>query len=402
MSRTLLNLERASWKAPFPFYRKMNGANISPEDLIRWFSENKKPYFFRFNRTPYRVWVSEVVLQQTRMSYALPRLKRFLDRFPDVRALACAKESEVLLKFEGLGYYNRAVKLHEGARYIHKELNGKFPESYREMLTIPSIGPYTAAAVSSICFGESRVAIDGNLKRIYARLCLADEEVKSPGFQKKCADYFETVFSDTAEHPGVLNEALMELGQTICSVQNPRCDICPVSGACRAYYANKTKDYPKRSVGGENKEVVWLLFMIQQKKKILLQRSRQSYFLKNQWAFPSILYFPKQKTKLASYQKSFPKGLKNRMESTANGLFTGLKADPKKKEAAPGTLRTSERGVRHTITTHKIFIHTHVMKTTQQIAETGEIQWCSPDRLLSKLPSRAMRKALPAIHEALG
>ncbi len=350
--------------------------------IAEWFKKNRQPHFFRFNRNPYRVWVTEVILQQTRLQYALPKLKIFLQKFPNLRSLAEANENKVLAAFQGLGYYNRAINLHIGAQYIYNNLKGEFPCHYKSLLMVPSIGHYTASAIASICFKERRPAIDGNLKRIYSRLCLAEEVIQSTEFHKKCESYFTTIFSEMQEDPGLINEALMELGQRICMVSSPKCTLCPLNNGCLAFLQNKVTAYPKIKKRPQKKKVIWLLFLIEQGNKLLLQKDKTSYFLKNQWSLPSIIYFPEEKKRLPSYVQTLPKMLKVKFESMANlFLEQGMCNKP----------------IRHTITSHKIYIYTQSIETSHLVDESHEIQWCSIKKLQSILPSRAIQKATSVI-----
>ncbi len=359
---------------------------FSTQALLDWFKENQKLHFFRFDRNPYKVWVTEVILQQTRINYALPKLERFLSKFPNLRLLAEAKESEVLAAFQGLGYYNRAINLHAGARYIHEKLRGDFPKTYDGLLTIPSIGTYTASAIASICFQEKKPAIDGNLRRIYSRLCLIQEEVKSSKFQKGCENYFGQIFRDMREDPGLLNEALMELGQTKCTTHSPKCSFCPLNESCGSSSIKNIEDYPKKTKSPKKKEVIWLLFLVAQNRQLLLQKDKTGYFLKNQWSLPSILYFPDEQKRLSSYYTSLPEKLKNRLESVADSFLH-------KKTY------TNLTPIRHTITHHRIHIYTKIIKINRFTSKNLHLKsantlWCPIEALEKTLPSMAIQKAL--------
>ena len=221
--------------------------------LKSWFDTNKIDYFFRQNRNPYKVWVSEVVLQQTRINAALAPLQSFLEKYPTIQDLANSTEEAVLEAFQGLGYYNRATNLRAGAQYICNDLGGVFPNNYNELLKVPSIGPYTAGAIASICYGEQVMALDGNIKRVTSRI-FANEDVDSHLFTNFLQVYFQSVFSINREiYPGDLNEAFMELGQRICLPKAPKCAECPISNFCVAHKNNVPENYPKAKETVEKK-----------------------------------------------------------------------------------------------------------------------------------------------------
>ena len=206
------------------------------EDLLEWFDRVKRDLPWRGSRTPYRVWLSEVMLQQTQVATVIPYFERWLKRFPDVHALADAPLDDVLKAWEGLGYYRRARSLHRAAQLVAYERNGVFPDSYEGWLTLPGVGPYTAAATASIVNGAAVVAVDGNVKRVAARLFL----VAQPD-PDTVRDRLSPYLSRT--RPGDFNEALMELGATLCG-RAPRCLLCPVQAHCGAFAAGRTAEFP--------------------------------------------------------------------------------------------------------------------------------------------------------------
>ena len=217
-----------------------------PEDLAQrllpWYDENARDLPWRRDITPYRVWVSEIMLQQTRIEAARGYFLRFMDALPDVAALAGAEEETVLKLWEGLGYYSRARNLHKAAKQIMAEHGGRLPADRDALRALPGVGDYTAGAVASIAFGLPEPAVDGNVLRICARLSrcggsIGEERVKRAFREELRARY-------PAERCGDFTSALMELGETVCTPGTPDCAACPLAGVCAANAAGQQTDYP--------------------------------------------------------------------------------------------------------------------------------------------------------------
>ncbi|RME04784.1 MAG: A/G-specific adenine glycosylase [Planctomycetota bacterium] len=260
------------------------------ETLLKWYLTQRENYFFRQNRTPYKVWISEVVLQQTRMQAALEPLERFLRQFPTLQQLHQASLENVLHAFRGLGYYNRAKNLKKGADYLVEHFQGQFPSTYEELRKIPSIGPYTASAIASICFAQPLPAIDGNLKRILSRLLRLN--LPPNKLEKPARQILTPLYQQSQHHPGHLNEAFMELGQKICTPKQPLCLFCPLQNYCQSHQTNTVAQYPPQTKTKKKVPVQWQLFLLTCNQHILLQKWKDFYFLKNHWGFPSKLHFP--------------------------------------------------------------------------------------------------------------
>ncbi|HKW62107.1 MAG TPA: A/G-specific adenine glycosylase [Candidatus Acidoferrum sp.] len=201
------------------------------KQLLAWFRQFRRDLPWRRTRDAYCVWLSEIMLQQTRVAAVIPYYERFLKRFPNVRALAGAHEDEVLRLWSGLGYYSRARHLHKAAKKIVGEHGGRFPSHLEDVLKLPGIGNYTAAAILSIAFGQKQAVLDGNVARVLARLGAVRGDLRESGrWQElqKCADaYLEP------KAPGDWNQAMMELGATLCSPKSPQCLLCPVGQFCK-------------------------------------------------------------------------------------------------------------------------------------------------------------------------
>lgn len=206
--------------------------------LLVWFEGSARELPWRKVRTPYRVWLSEVMLQQTRVQTVIPYFERFLSRFPDVEALAGAEEDEVLSLWSGLGYYSRGRNLHRAARVVASEHGGAFPTSAEGLRALPGVGPYTAAAIASLAFGRPEAVVDGNVLRVLSRLCDDATPVDLPA-AREAARVRAQALVDASGAPGPLNEALMELGALVCTPRTPSCEMCPWSSSCAAH-ANGT------------------------------------------------------------------------------------------------------------------------------------------------------------------
>jgi A/G-specific adenine glycosylase len=255
--------------------------------LLAWYNANKRtlPWRGHAQRSAYAVWVSEIMLQQTRVETVIPYFEKWMRLFPDIYSLAKASEHAVLNAWEGLGYYSRARNLHKAAKIVAEQHNGEIPRDLDELRKLPGIGRYTLGAVASIAFGMDVSALDGNIKRVYARIFDIAEPVDSPAGEKilwRLADEHLP-----KGHAGNYNQALMDLGATICVPKNPRCLICPVMRLCKAR-ENGTQD--QRPVMKPKKEVphyVHAAGVIIERKKVLLAQRPSQGLLGGMWEFPN-------------------------------------------------------------------------------------------------------------------
>ena len=212
--------------------------------LLSWFRQFHRDLPWRRTNDPYRIWVSEIMLQQTRVAAVIPYYQRFLERFPDVQILASAPEGEVLRLWSGLGYYGRARNLQNAAQQIVARHGGVFPENLADVLALPGIGPYTAAAILSIAFGERLAVLDGNVARVLARLGAIRDDVRIPRnwqqLQATADEYLDP------KSPGEWNQAMMELGATLCTPKSPQCLLCPVNSFCEGRKQGIAESLPEK------------------------------------------------------------------------------------------------------------------------------------------------------------
>jgi len=227
--------------------------------LLDWYDENKRDLPWRNTDNPYVIWIAEVVFQQTRIEQGLPFFVRFMEAFPKINILASAKEEEVLKLWQGLGYYSRARNLHYSAKYIMTELDGKFPSSYKDLLQLKGVGPYIAAEVASVCFNEVVAAVDGNVQRVIARYFGIEEAVNDSIGAKSVSALANAHISK--KRPGDFNQALMDLGSSVCTPKNPLCNQCVLNELCWANRNSKQLVIPvkKKKVKVRSRHLNFLL-----------------------------------------------------------------------------------------------------------------------------------------------
>lgn len=213
--------------------------------LLKWFDANQRDLPWRTKKTPYRIWVSEIMLQQTQVATVIDYYKRFMKRFPTVKKLAAADQSEVLKLWEGLGYYRRARQLHSAAQMVVEQHRGKFPEAFDEVLALPGIGRYTAGAILSISLDQPQPILEGNTIRLFARLMQMREDPKASANQKLLWQFSESLVPKN--RAGDFNQALMELGSEICSPKSPKCSACPVIKFCPTFVGGLQSEIPASS-----------------------------------------------------------------------------------------------------------------------------------------------------------
>jgi A/G-specific adenine glycosylase len=259
------------------------------ERLLTWFSSHRRDLPWRRTRDPYRIWVSEIMLQQTRVAAAIPYFERFLTRFPDIAALAEAPEADLLAAWAGLGYYYRARNLQKAARLM--QAAGGFPASYDAIRQLPGVGDYTAAAVASIAFDLPHAAVDGNVLRVVSRIFDDPENIASTAGRKHFAILAETLLDHT--QAGAFNQAMMELGATVCLPRNPQCLLCPVAECCGARANGSQDELPVKLVNVQNVEEERAVFWIAEGDRLLVwQRPAESRLMPGFWELPEAMHLP--------------------------------------------------------------------------------------------------------------
>lgn len=259
-----------------------------PIPLLEWYRDNARVLPWRSEPTPYRVLVSEIMLQQTRVAAVLDYFDRFMKRFPTPNDLALASEDELMKQWQGLGYYRRARNLQKAARQIMAEHNGHFPNTYEEIRNLAGVGEYTAGAIASIAFGLPYPAVDGNLLRIVARVTGDFTDITSAAMKKRCTLALKEIIPLHA--PGSFNQAMMDLGAMICLPNGaPLCDCCPISDFCVAYKEGLSGKLPVRKKKKARRVEERDVFLFFHERRVAIRRRSSRGLLAGLWEFPSVL-----------------------------------------------------------------------------------------------------------------
>ena len=255
--------------------------------IIDWCAAARRPLPWRLSPTPYHVWVSEIMLQQTRIEAVIPYYTRFLEALPDVRALAAAEEDRLLKLWEGLGYYSRARNLQKAARRVTEDFGGELPREAKQLRTLPGIGDYTAGAIASIAYGEPEPAVDGNVLRVMTRLLARQDDILLPKTRADIAELLRRCYP-RGERAGLLTEGIMELGETLCLPNTaPRCEACPVKELCRASVRGETGLYPVKSPPKARRVEQRTVLLLSCGGKYAVRKREGRGLLAGLWEFPN-------------------------------------------------------------------------------------------------------------------
>ena len=255
--------------------------------LLPWFARHARDLPWRQEpRDPYAVWVSEIMLQQTRVDTVIPYYQRFMKRFPTPAHLAAAPMRDVLKHWEGLGYYARAHRLHKAAQILVRDYQGRLPDDPALLAKLPGLGPYATAAIASLAFGHPRAALDGNIMRVLARLTALPGYITRSATRRKLQQLADTLLAP--KHPGATNEAWMELGALVCTPRNPRCSVCPLARLCKARAASRPEAFPKKRKKKKvpHKVVGAAVILNRQNQILIAQRHPDKGMLNGLWEFP--------------------------------------------------------------------------------------------------------------------
>lgn len=257
------------------------------EALIPWYEAHKRELPWRQDREPYHVWLSEIMLQQTRVEAVKEYYRRFVTALPTIPDLAEAPEEQILKLWEGLGYYNRVRNLQKAAQTICAEYTGVFPSEYAQIRSLSGIGDYTAGAIASICFDAPTPAVDGNVLRVYSRLLADDANIDLQTTKKRITRKLQETYPQ--KNPGIATQALMELGATVCVPNGaPRCDVCPVAEICQARKQDTWRNLPVRSEKKKRKIVDKTVFILLTEDTVALHKRSTSGLLAGMWEFPNV------------------------------------------------------------------------------------------------------------------
>ncbi len=339
--------------------------------LLEWYRRARRDMPWRSSSDPYRVWLSEVMLQQTRVDQARPYYETFVDRFPDVRSLAEADIDEVLRMWEGLGYYSRARNLHKAAGQIVRIHNGQFPNAWHELIALHGIGPYTAAAVLSIAYNEPLPVVDGNVIRVISRLYAIGDDVRKSPVRKRIEKLADQLL--IRSQPGDFNQAMMELGATICTPSAPRCNECPLQETCLAWQKNEISRYPFKSPAKKRPHHHIAVGVVRNSDgRMLIARRPEDSMLGGLWEFPGGKQEPEE-----SLKETVRRELKEEL-----GIDVAVDPEP---------FEVIRHAYSHfTITLHAFFA---TIQNGTPTAQNGEpIRWVAPISLSEYAFPKANRK----------
>lgn len=353
--------------------------------LLDWYDEQKRDLPWRRSRDPYLIWISEIMLQQTQVSTALPYFEAFIEAFPTLQVLAQAPLDEVLSRWSGLGYYRRARLMHSAAQLLFEE-DRDLPTTSQQLLELPGIGPYTAAAVASIAFGERVAVLDGNVERVISRLTAFDADPKTSAAKKHLTDLALGLVSES--RPGDSNQALMELGATVCRPKAPKCLICPLSKSCRGRSnpAAFPKPKPRRKI--QRIEVAVALVQREDGRVLLFRRPESSELLPGIWELPNVPFsYSDSKLNSTTEADDFLQRIGNRLNETYGGSWS---------------LEPSKFSVEHSITHRAITLHIHsgFLRSTESTVRQRSLEaaWITADQrpkfALSSAVNKVLKKSL--------
>ncbi|WP_264805008.1 A/G-specific adenine glycosylase [Cytobacillus sp. NCCP-133] len=261
--------------------------NMFQDALLSWFEAEQRDLPWRKDQDPYKVWVSEIMLQQTRVDTVIPYFHRFIKQFPTIKALSEADEEKVLKAWEGLGYYSRARNLQAAVREVHEKYGGKVPSSPKEISSLKGVGPYTAGAILSIAYGIPEPAVDGNVMRVLSRILSIWDDIAKPSSRKIFEAAVRKLISH--EHPSHFNQALMELGALICTPTSPSCLLCPVREHCTALHEGTQHELPIKTKTKKQRNVqLAAAVLADDQGRILIHKRPEKGLLANLWEFPMV------------------------------------------------------------------------------------------------------------------
>ena len=287
--------------------------------LLSWFAERKRDLPWRLTRDPYRIWISEIMLQQTRVVAVIPYYEQFVAKFPTVRALARARSETVLARWAGLGYYSRARNLHRAANLIATRHGGSFPKDYAATMALPGIGRYTAAAVLSIAYNQPLAVLDGNVARVLARVGAVRGDLRAPEMWRNLETTAQNLLSRKV--PGDWNQAMMELGATVCTPKSPRCEECPVARWCQARKLGIAEELPAKRIkrATENVTLAAAVLLDPQGRTLLVRQSDEDGALfSRMWQFPAVETVGKVAPAISLH-------LRKKFDLVVNGNLSALK-----------------------------------------------------------------------------
>jgi A/G-specific adenine glycosylase len=340
--------------------------------LLEWYANAGRDLPWRKTQAPYAIWISEIMLQQTRVDTVIPYYERWMARFPDIRSLAEADIDEVLRLWEGLGYYQRAHHLRQAAVLLH-EREGIFPEEVEDLRALPGIGPYTANAIAAIAFNQQVIALDGNLRRVLARLFCFDQDPKTPDAERTLSE--KALASMPSGKAAEFNQALMDLGAEICAPRSPNCAACPLQMNCEAYLSGRQDELPIRKPKKKIPHHVLAAGVVKQNGEVLLTRRPSEGLLGGLWEFPNGQCHPS--------------------EAVENCLLRTLRAEVGIEPQIEEHLGTFSHAYSHfKVTVHAV--ECSALENSDRIQEHDRLKWI-PIEELSEFPMGKVDRAIARV-----
>ncbi len=327
------------------------------DDLIGWFEREQRDLPWRKDQDPYKVWVSEIMLQQTRVDTVIPYFNRFLAQFPSISSLANAEEDKVLKAWEGLGYYSRVRNLQSAVREVKEKYQGIVPDNLKEISDLKGVGPYTAGAILSIAYGKPEPAVDGNVMRVMSRILLIWEDIAKPSSRKIFEEAVRELIS--RENPSAFNQGLMELGALICTPTSPSCLLCPVREHCQAAEEGLQLELPVKSKKKKQRPVgLGAVVFEDQEGRLLIHKRQPDGLLANLWEFPNFEVSVGMQSEKDQLKEAFAE-------------HYGIQAE------LGGMIGRVEHIFTHLIWNINIFSG----KVTNKFEAEGDLQWVTPEEL---------------------
>lgn len=346
--------------------------------LLAWYDIHARVLPWRSHPSPYSTWVSEVMLQQTQVDTVIPYFERWMQRFPTLESLAAADQTEVLRLWEGLGYYSRARHLHQAAHQVVAQYAGKLPADLKTLLSLPGIGRYTAGAILSIAFDQKQPALDGNIRRVYARITNSSEPLNTTISDKQLWSFTESALPDT--RAGDFNQALMDLGAATCTPQNPACDLCPIQSDCQAFALGTQNSLPVKRQKAPIPHWIVGAGVVFQDSKVLVAKRPQKGLLGGLWEFPG--------GKLESDDQDLPACIRRELVE----------------ELELKVVVDEQLGVySHAYTHFKVTVHAYfcILEPGETITESETLRWLQPEQLanfpMGKVDRRIANKMLDLV-----
>lgn len=355
--------------------------------LLKWYDTAHRPLPWRETKDPYRIWISEIMLQQTQVATVLDYYRRFLEKFPTIDTLAAAEEEEVLAMWSGLGYYRRARQLHAAAKHVCQELSGQFPKSLDGVQALPGIGRYTAGAITSFAYDAPSPILEANTVRLFSRMSLLRDPTTTSASQKKLWEFAESLVTDTSQSPAQLNQAVMELGSQVCQPVRPACDRCPVAKHCPSLHHGLQDQIPAAKPKKEYVEQSHILVLVRKGKRVLVRQNQPGQWWEGLWDFPRTKLEKKitQKKQVSKPNSELRRKYAKALTDTYDLSFE---------------IDQWFHSLKHAVTKYKIDLHCYSARLTEdptQWKDSGDWLWVLPAEMESMPITSSARKVLSRI-----